>query len=84
VLHPAERNIHGKDGKVRLRRCCRVRKPQRWRAAYRARRSWHGAHAIDHGASLPEVQATLGYGNIATTSLSARPQGSSAGCAWIR
>ena len=33
----------------------------------------HGSHAIDRGASLPEVQSTLGHGNIATTSgLSAR------------
>jgi site-specific recombinase XerD len=28
----------------------------------------HGSHAIDRGASLPEVQTTLGHGNIATTS----------------
>jgi integrase/recombinase XerD len=27
----------------------------------------HGWHAIDRGASLPEVQSTLGHGNIATT-----------------
>ena len=35
----------------------------------------HGSHAIDRGASLPEVQTTLGHGNIATTSgyLHARP-----------
>jgi integrase len=35
----------------------------------------HGSHTIDRGASLPEVQSTLGYGNIATTSgyLRARP-----------
>ncbi len=34
----------------------------------------HGSHAIDRGASLPEVQSTLGHGNIATTSgLPARP-----------
>lgn len=39
----------------------------------------HGSHAIDRGASLPEVQATLGHGNIATTSsyLHARPGTSS-------
>ena len=39
----------------------------------------HGSHAIDHGASLPEVQATLGHGNIATTNgyLHARPDSSS-------
>jgi integrase/recombinase XerD len=39
----------------------------------------HGSHAIDHGASLPEVQTTLGHGNIATTSayLHARPDTSS-------
>ena len=39
----------------------------------------HGSHAIDHGASLPEVQNTLGHGNIATTSgyLHARPDTSS-------
>jgi integrase len=28
----------------------------------------HGSHAIDRGTSLPEVQSTLGHGNIATTS----------------
>jgi integrase/recombinase XerD len=35
----------------------------------------HGSHAVDRGASLPEVQAMLGHGNIATTSgyLHARP-----------
>ena len=39
----------------------------------------HGSHAIDRGASLPEVQATLGHGNISTTSgyLHARPSSSS-------
>jgi integrase/recombinase XerD len=39
----------------------------------------HGSHAIDRGASLPEVQATLGHGNVATTSayLHARPDSSS-------
>jgi integrase/recombinase XerD len=39
----------------------------------------HGYHAIDRGASLPEVQATLGHGNISTTSgyLHARPDSSS-------
>jgi integrase/recombinase XerD len=39
----------------------------------------HGSHAIERGASLPLVQATLGHGNIATTSgyLHARPGDSS-------
>jgi integrase/recombinase XerD len=39
----------------------------------------HASHAIDRGATLPEVQATLGHGNIATTSgyLHARPESSS-------
>jgi integrase/recombinase XerD len=39
----------------------------------------HGSHAIDRGASLPEVQETLGHGNISTTSgyLHARPNTSS-------
>ena len=39
----------------------------------------HASHAIDRGATLPEVQSTLGHGNIATTSgyLHARPQSSS-------
>ena len=39
----------------------------------------HGSHAIDRGATLPEVQNTLGDDNIATTSgyLHARPDSSS-------
>jgi integrase/recombinase XerD len=39
----------------------------------------HASHAIDHGAALPVVQATLGHGNIAVTSgyLHARPGDSS-------
>jgi integrase/recombinase XerD len=39
----------------------------------------HGSHTIERGASLPEVQATLGHGNISTTSgyLHARPDSSS-------
>ena len=39
----------------------------------------HASHAIDRGATLPEVQGTLGHGNIATTSgyLHARPETSS-------
>ena len=39
----------------------------------------HGSHAIERGASLPEAQATLGHGNISTTSgyLHARPDSSS-------
>jgi integrase/recombinase XerD len=39
----------------------------------------HGSHAIERGASLPRVQATLGHGNISTTSgyLHARPDDSS-------
>jgi integrase/recombinase XerD len=39
----------------------------------------HGSHAIDRGASLPEVQNTLGHSNIASTSgyLHARPDSSS-------
>jgi integrase/recombinase XerD len=42
----------------------------------------HGSHAIERGASLPEVQQTLGHDNIATTSeyLHARPDDSSALC----
>jgi site-specific recombinase XerC len=42
-------------------------------------RDAHASHAIDRGATLPEVQATLGHGNIATTSgyLHARPESSS-------
>ena len=41
----------------------------------------HASHAIDGGATVPEVQETLGHGNIATTTsgyLHARP-GSSSG-----
>jgi integrase/recombinase XerD len=39
----------------------------------------HGSHAIERGASLPEVQTTLGHGNISTTSgyLHARDDSSS-------
>ena len=39
----------------------------------------HGSHSIDRGASLPEVQETLGHSNISTTSgyLHARPDTSS-------
>ena len=29
----------------------------------------HASHAIDRGATLPEVQSTLGHGNIATTAV---------------
>ena len=38
-----------------------------------------GSHALDRGAALPEVQATLGHANVATTSgyLHARPDSSS-------
>jgi site-specific recombinase XerD len=37
------------------------------------------SHAIDRGATLPEVQTTLGHGNFATTSgyLHDRPESSS-------
>jgi hypothetical protein len=44
-----------------------------------AARQAHGLHAIDRGASLPEVQSTLAHGNIATTRgyLHARPDTSS-------
>jgi integrase len=39
----------------------------------------HGSHAIERGATLPQVQQTLGHGNIATTSgyPHARPDDSS-------
>ena len=39
----------------------------------------HGSHALDNGATLAEVQETLGHGNISTTSgyLHARPNSSS-------
>jgi integrase/recombinase XerD len=40
----------------------------------------HGSHAMDRGATLAEIQTTLGHDNIATTSgyLHARPDSSSA------
>jgi integrase/recombinase XerD len=46
----------------------------------------HGSHAIDRGATLPEVQATLGHANVSTTSgyLHARPDTSRAACASTR
>jgi integrase/recombinase XerD len=28
----------------------------------------HGSHAIERGATLPEVRATLGHANVSTTS----------------
>ena len=39
----------------------------------------HGSHALDRGATLAEVQTTLGHANVATTSgyLHARPNTSS-------
>jgi integrase/recombinase XerD len=39
----------------------------------------HGSHSLDRGATLAEVQATLGHANVATTSgyLHARPNTSS-------
>lgn len=39
----------------------------------------HASHALDRGATLAEVQWTLGHANVATTSgyLHARPNGSS-------
>lgn len=39
----------------------------------------HGSHALDRGATLPQVQTTLGHANVATTSayLHARPDTSS-------
>jgi len=39
----------------------------------------HGSHALDRGATLPEVQTTLGHANVATTwgYLHARPDSSS-------
>jgi integrase/recombinase XerD len=42
----------------------------------------HGSHAIERCATLPQVQQTLGHGNIATTSayLHARPDDSSGLC----
>jgi integrase/recombinase XerD len=42
----------------------------------------HGSHAIERGATLPQVQQTLGHGNIATTSgyLHAWPDDSSGLC----
>jgi site-specific recombinase XerD len=33
----------------------------------------HSSHAIERGASLPEVQATLGHGNISTNVLLFQP-----------
>ena len=41
--------------------------------------SCHASHAIDRGATLAEVQTTLGHANVATTSgyLHARPNTSS-------
>jgi site-specific recombinase XerD len=47
-------------------------------------RHTHGSHAIERGASLPEVQATLGHGNIATTNGYLHGRTARADCASIR
>ena len=45
----------------------------------------YGSHAVDRGASLPEVQATLGRGNIATTWGICTPGPTRrVACTWIR
>ena len=48
-------------------------------ALHTLRGAAHASHAIDRGAALPVVQATLGHGNISVTSgyLHARPDSSS-------
>ena len=45
----------------------------------------HASHALDHGATLAEVQATLGHASVGTTStyLHARPKSSPAS-SWMR
>ena len=67
--HLAERGVHGMVKRAAAKAGITGKVSPHWL------RHAHGSHAIDRGASLPEVQATLGHGNIATTSgyLHARP-----------
>jgi len=68
-----ERAVHGMVKRVAARAGVNAAISPHWL------RHAHGSHAIDKGASLPEVQATLGHANITTTSayLHARPDSSS-------
>jgi len=69
------------DGKERSARKTRIKVA----VSSHCRRHAHGSHAVDRGASLPEVQSTLGHWKIARTSghLHARLNTSS-GYTWIR
>ena len=71
--HLTERTVNGMVKRAAAKAGINERVSPHWL------RHAHGSHAIDRGASLPEVQTTLGHGNIATTSgyLHARPDTSS-------
>jgi integrase/recombinase XerD len=68
-----ERAVHGMVKRVAAKAGINAAVSPHWL------RHAHGSHAIDRGASLPEVQATLGHSNVSTTShyLHARPDSSS-------
>jgi integrase/recombinase XerD len=72
-LKPRERTVHGMVKRAAKAAGINAKASSHWL------RHAHSSHAIDRGASLPEVQATLGHGNISTTSgyLHARPDSSS-------
>jgi integrase/recombinase XerD len=72
--HLTERAVHGMVKRAAARAGVNAAISPHWL------RHAHGSHAIEKGASLPEVQETLGHANITTTSgyLHARP-GSSSG-----
>jgi site-specific recombinase XerD len=67
------RNVHGLIKTAARRAGVTVALSPHWL------RHAHGSHALDNGATLAEVQETLGHGNISTTSgyLHARPNSSS-------
>ena len=72
---PAHRARGARDGETHggkgRRQCCDL--SLHWL------RHAHGSHAIEEGAPLHEVQATLGHANIATTSGEHARPGSSSG-----
>ncbi|CFX24641.1 Integrase family protein [Candidatus Filomicrobium marinum] len=71
--HLTERAVHGLIRRLAKRAGINDAMSPHWL------RHAHGSHALDRGATLAEVQSTLGHSNVATTSgyLHARPDSSS-------